>query len=153
PDRWLHRIGSERACFLACGGDAPGRDISRAPDMKAGTFELGHLAADQRPVLLKMPTGEGFQLTVIGATGSGKTHTLYRIIENLPKNRPLFIADAEQDFIPLRAHRNFVLVGKGRDLPASPALAPLLATRFLQHGFSIIFDAFEEDNKDRERFL
>jgi hypothetical protein len=117
------------------------------------SLELGHLVGSKKPVRLKMPADEGYQLTVIGASGSGKTHTLYRIIEHIPKDRPIFIADPEQDFIPLRRHRDFVIVGKGRDLPADPTLAPMLAKRFLEMGFSIIFDAFEEKKRDRELFL
>ncbi len=116
-------------------------------------LDLGKLIASEKPVRLKMPSNEGFQLTAIGASGSGKTNTLYQLIEGLPAKRPIFIADPEQDFVPLRRHRHFIIVGKGRDLPADPAIAELLARRWLESGFNIIFDAFEEPKQRRELFL
>jgi hypothetical protein len=117
-------------------------------------LDLGTLMDTGKPVRLKMPSDEGYQLTILGASGSGKTNALYRLIEQIPKDRPVFIADPEQDFIPLRRHRDFVLVGKGRDIPADPSLAPLLAKRFLESGFNIIWDSHEEKKKElRELFL
>ena len=115
-------------------------------------IDLGKRANGER-LVLKMPVGEGFQLLVFGGSGSGKTNTLYQIVESMPKDRPIFIADVEQDFIPLRQHRDFVIIGKGRDFPADPELAETLAKRFLELRFSILFDAFEESRKSRQQFL
>jgi len=115
-------------------------------------IELGNNEAG-KAVTLRIPKDEGFQFTILGGSGSGKTHSLHRLIEFIPKDRPIFIADIEQDFIPLRRHRDFVVIGKGRDMPADPHVAPMLAKKFLEAGFSIIFDAFEEPKKRRELFL
>jgi hypothetical protein len=116
-------------------------------------IHLGHLLGRAAPATLHIPAGEGFQLTCIGATGSGKTNTLYQIIEGIPAKRPIFIADPEQDFLPLRRHLDFVIVGKNRDLPADPGIAETLARRWLETGFNLIFDAFEEKKDRREAFL
>lgn len=102
---------------------------------------------------LNPPTDEGFQLFVQGSSGSGKTHTLMRIIEQMYGKRPIFIADQEGDFIPLRKKYDFVIVGKGRDFPADPANAAMLARAFLENQFNIIADLFEEKKRDREMFL
>jgi hypothetical protein len=94
-----------------------------------------------------------YRLLVQGGSGSGKTHTLYRIVEQFYGKIQIIILDREGDFVALRERfPDFVIAGKGRDIPADPASAELLALKTLEHEFPLIVDQFEMRDHERQEF-
>jgi hypothetical protein len=94
-----------------------------------------------------------YRLLAQGGSGSGKTHTLARVIEQFYGKIQIIILDREGDFVALREHfPDFVIAGKGRDIPADPAAAALLAQKTLEHQFPLIVDMFEMEDHARGIF-
>lgn len=93
------------------------------------------------------------RLLVQGGSGSGKTHTLVRIVEQFYGKVQIVVLDREGDFVAMREkYPDFVIAGRGRDIPADPAAAALMAQKALEHQFPLIVDMFEMEDKAREEF-
>lgn len=96
---------------------------------------------------------------VLGMTGSGKTNTVYRIIEQILRASGLVtIIDPEGDYRYLKSEFPILIAGKGRkgnpiDLPCSPDAAYLLARSLVRRNVSIILDLSGYNEEAKNTFL
>lgn len=92
------------------------------------------------------------RMLIQGGSGSGKSRTLRRIMEQAAKKVQIILFDIEGEFASLREKYDFVLVGKGGDTPAECRSAALLAHRLLEIRASAILDLYEMKPSDRHRW-
>lgn len=86
-------------------------------------------------------------------SGGGKSWGLREIIEKAYGKVPIVIMDTEGEFENLREKFNFILVGKGGDIPASIKTAGVLAHRILELGLNAIIDISELKAHERTLFV
>lgn len=90
---------------------------------------------------------------VQGNSGSGKTHTLQVLAEQLFGKVQLIIIDPEGEFSILRKGFDFLMVGKGGDTPADCRSAAVLAHKLLELRASAICDLYEMKASERHRWV
>lgn len=93
------------------------------------------------------------RLLIQANSGGGKSHTVRRLLEQTHGQVQQIVLDPEGEFGTLRDAFDYVLVGKGGDLPADPRSAALLATKLLETGVSAIIDLYELHAQERKRFV
>lgn len=86
-------------------------------------------------------------------TGGGKSWAIRRILEQLYGVVPQIILDTEGEFHTLREKFDYILVGKGHQIPADYKSAGLLAHRMIESRSSFIIDLFELTPYEREMFV
>jgi uncharacterized protein len=92
------------------------------------------------------------RLLVQGSSGSGKSQTLRRLLEQSYGKVQQIVFDLDGEYSTLREKYDYVLAGKNGDIPAQPKTAGLLATRILELGASLICDLYDLDPDDRILF-
>lgn len=107
--------------------------------------------------------GEGFPLDLqrlIGTrmliqanSGGGKSWAIRRLLEATHGQVQQIVLDIEGDFPSLRSRYDYVLAGKGGDIPADPRAATLLAHKLLELQASSILDLEELKHHERIRFV
>lgn len=91
---------------------------------------------------------------VQASSGSGKSWAIRLLLEQTHGRVPHTVIDAEGDFHTLREKHPYVLAGgPGSDCKLDVKIAPLLARRILEHGFSSILDISEFKAHERVRFV
>jgi hypothetical protein len=96
---------------------------------------------------------------VLGMTGSGKTNTVYRIVEQiLHAKGTVTIVDPEGDYRFLKSQFPILIAGKGRkgnpiDLVTSPESGYLLARKLASRSVSIILDLSGYDEETKNVFV
>lgn len=93
------------------------------------------------------------RLLVQASSGGGKSMTLRTILESTFGQVPHIILDVEGEFSTLREKYDYILAGKGGDIPADPRTAQLLAKKMLELNASIIIDLYELKHSDKHRFV
>lgn len=93
------------------------------------------------------------RLLVQANSGGGKSYVLRKLLEETYGKVQHLVLDPEGEFSTLREKFDYILVGKGGDLPADVRTAPLLAERLLQLGASAIIDLYELHQDQRIRFV
>ena len=93
------------------------------------------------------------RLLIQGVSGSGKSHTMRRLIEQSHGKIQQIIIDPDGEFSTLREKYDFIIAGKDGDAPANPKTAKLLARRLLELGVSAICDLYELKYHDRIQFV
>lgn len=83
------------------------------------------------------------RLLVQAASGGGKSTLLRALIEQCSGKVQQWVIDREGDFVTLREAGDFVLVGRGGDVPADRKTVKLLARRLMELGASAVFDLSE----------
>lgn len=86
-------------------------------------------------------------------SGGGKGWALRKILEATHGKVQQIVIDPEGEFSSLREKFDYILAGKGGDIPADPRSAELLARKVLELETSIIIDLFELKPKERIRFV
>lgn len=76
-----------------------------------------------------------------------------RILEQSHGKVQQIVIDLEGEFSTLREQYDYLLCGKGGDVPASPKTAGLLAKKILKLNASAIIDLYELPHHDRKRFV
>lgn len=93
------------------------------------------------------------RLLIQGASGSGKSWLIRRLVEQLFGKVQIFIIDPEGEFATLREKFDFVLVGKGGETPADVRSAAMVAHKLLELRASAIFDIFEMKAHQRHAWV
>ena len=95
----------------------------------------------------------GHRALIQGASGSGKSMLLRLICEQAAERVPILLIDPESEFATLRERHDFVIVGHGGELPASPKNAAKLARRLLELHTSAVIGLYELARDERHRFV
>ncbi len=93
------------------------------------------------------------RLLVQANSGGGKSYAIRKLIEETHGHVQQIILDIEGDFASLRTNFDFILAGKGGDIPADPKSADLMARKILEHNSDIIIDLYELKQPDRIAFV
>lgn len=83
------------------------------------------------------------RLLIQAASGAGKSTLVRALAEQLVGQVQQWVIDREGDFVTLREVGDFVLVGRGGDVPADRKSVKLLARRLMELGASAVFDLSE----------
>ena len=90
---------------------------------------------------------------VTANSGGGKSWLLRVILEQTHGVVPHLIIDPEGEFASLREKYDYLLAGKGGDIPADPNTAAMLARKMLETNASLIVDLYELKKADKHRFV
>lgn len=93
------------------------------------------------------------KLLVQANSGGGKSYLLRKLLETTHGKVQHIVLDMEGEFGTLREKYDYVLAGKGGDIPADPRTAELLARKTLELGCSLIVDLYELKAHERIRFV
>lgn len=93
------------------------------------------------------------RLLVQANSGAGKSWAVRRLLEQSHGSVQQIVIDPEGEFSTLREKYDYILAGKGGDVPADPRSAGLLATKLLELKVSAIIDLYELSPIDRKRFV
>lgn len=102
---------------------------------------------------IDLPTLIETRLILQAQSGAGKSWMIRRLLEQSYGKLPHTIFDIEGEFSTLRNIFPYVVAGKGRDIPADPKTAKLLARKLLELKASCIIDLYELKAHDRIRFV
>ena len=82
------------------------------------------------------------RIAVLGASGSGKTNTVARLVEELLPSMPVTIIDPHEDYWGLREAFPILIAGKGKhvDMPLTLESAPALAAYSFRERLPVILD-------------
>lgn len=93
------------------------------------------------------------RLLVQASSGGGKSYCVRKLIEKTHGQVQQIIIDPEDEFSTLREKYDFVLVGKGGDIPADPRSAELLAHKILELRADVIINLYELRQPQRIQFV
>lgn len=93
------------------------------------------------------------RLLIQAGSGGGKSYLLRKLIESIGKNVQQIILDPEGEFVTLREKFDFVLIGKGGDIPLNLKYAETLAHKLLENNLSAIVDLYELKHHERILFV
>lgn len=93
------------------------------------------------------------RMLVEANSGGGKSYALRKLLEETHGKVQQIVLDMEGDFPTLREKYDYILAGKGGDIPADVRTARLLARKTLEAGFSIIIDLYELKQHERIAFV
>jgi len=105
-------------------------------------------------VSVDLPTLLETRGLIVGSSRSGKTHTLYDLLQSTFGHVQHFVIDREADYVALRAAYPYVVVGGEGDLPISlgPGAVEALTRELLRLKLSAIFDLSDVDEDERLEF-
>lgn len=86
-------------------------------------------------------------------SGGGKSWCIRKLLEETHGKVQHIVLDMEGEFATLREKYDYVLAGKGGDVPADPRSAELLARKILELQASLIVDLYELKHHERIRFV
>lgn len=86
-------------------------------------------------------------------SGGGKSFLIRKLLEETHGKVQQIVLDMEGEFATLRECFDFILAGKGGDIPADPKTADLLARKILELETSLIVDLYELKKHERIRFV
>jgi hypothetical protein len=93
------------------------------------------------------------RLLIQANSGGGKSYLLRKLLELTHGKCQQIVLDPEGEFASLREKFDYVLAGKGGDIPASPLSADLLARKILELKTSLIVDLYELKQHERTRYV
>jgi len=93
------------------------------------------------------------RLLVQANSGGGKSWLIRRLLEQSHGKVQQIVIDLEGEFSTLREKYDYILAGKGGDVPAETRSAGLLAHKVLELNVSAIVDLYELKAHDRKRFV
>lgn len=115
------------------------------------------------PVLQFGPAGTGVHVDldrfaetrclVQGVSGSGKSTLIRSLLEQTHGKVPHLVIDSEGDFVTLREKFDYVLVGRGGDVPISVKTAKVTVRRLAELNVSAIFDLSELRFPERREWV
>lgn len=86
-------------------------------------------------------------------SGAGKSWLGRRMMEQCSNQVQQLVIDLEGEFVSLREKHDFLIVGKGGDIPISIKTAELLATKLLDKKISAVMDLSELKKHERHLFV
>ena len=93
------------------------------------------------------------RLLIQGVSGSGKSTLIRALLEQTHGKVPQFVIDSEGDFVTLREKYDYVLVGRGGDVPLSTKTAKTTIRRLAELHVSAIFDLSELRFPERREWV
>jgi energy-coupling factor transporter ATP-binding protein EcfA2 len=93
------------------------------------------------------------RLLIQGVSGSGKSTLIRSLLEQTHGKVPQFVIDSEGDFVTLREKYDYVLVGRGGDVPLSAKTAKITIRRLAELHVSAIFDLSELRFPERREWV
>jgi hypothetical protein len=106
-----------------------------------------------REIEVDLPKLIDSRLLVQANSGGGKSWLLRRILEQSHGKVQQIVLDPEGEFGTLREKYDYLLAGKGGDIPAEPRSAAMLAHKLLELGVSAIIDLYELRAQERKAFV
>ena len=106
-----------------------------------------------RALRLDVPRLIDTRMLVQANSGGGKSRLLRRILEEAHAKVQSVVLDPEGEFSTLRERYDFLLVGRGGEVPAEPRAAALLARRLLELRVSAVVDLYELKLAGRREFV
>lgn len=114
---------------------------------------IGTEIESKHKVLMDVATLMKSRLLIQASSGGGKSYCVRKLIEKTHGQVQQVILDIEDEFSTLREKYDFVLVGKGGDIPADPRSAELLAHKILELRADVIVNLYELKQHERIRFV
>lgn len=102
---------------------------------------------------IDLPTLIDTRLLITANSGGGKSFAIRKLLEETHGEVQQIILDIEGEFRTLREKFDYVLIGKGGDLPTNIKSAELLATKLLEMNVSAIIDLYELKQQERKHFV
>jgi uncharacterized protein len=93
------------------------------------------------------------RLLVQGVPGAGKSTVIRALCEQMHGVVPQLLFDFEGDFVTLREKFDYVLVGKGGDVPLAIKTAKITQRRLIELNVSAIFDLSDMKFGDRREYV
>lgn len=100
-----------------------------------------------------LPTLIETRMLVVANSGGGKSYALRKLLESTHGLVQQIVIDLEGEFSTLREQYDYIVAGKGGDVPATPKTAELLAQRLLELKVSAICDLYELKAHERVKFV
>lgn len=113
---------------------------------------LGELVGDGL-LRVDLPTLVDTRALITGNSGAGKSRLLRRLAEQAFGKVQIIVLDPEGEFATLREKHDFLLAGKGGEVPAEPRAAALLARRLMELRASAILDLYDLKIHDQRSFV
>lgn len=105
-------------------------------------------------VLLDLPALLKGKLLAAASSGGGKSNLIRLLCERLYQQVPIIILDPEGEFPSLRkVCPDFLIFGKGGDMPIHSGMAPMLAIRLWENRCSAVIDLSELNHVEKHRFV
>jgi len=114
---------------------------------------IGLEVATGKPVLIDIHELIKGRLLVQATSGGGKSYIIRKLLEETHGEVQQIILDMEGDFVTLREKFEYLLAGKGGQIPADTRSATLLARKVLELNANIIIDLSELTQQDRKKFV
>ncbi|MCW8129259.1 MAG: ATP-binding protein [Planctomycetota bacterium] len=114
---------------------------------------IGKVVGTHDSALLNVQRLIESRLLIQANSGGGKSYAIRKLLEVTHDKCQQIVIDVEGEFHTLRERYDFVLAGKGRECPAEPRSASMLARKVLELGVSIIIDIFELKAHERAQFI
>src|SRR5690606_16099043 len=86
-------------------------------------------------------------------SGGGKSYAIRKLLEVTHGKAQQIVLDMEGEFATLRAKFDYILAGKGGDIPADPRSGDLLARKTLALEASLSVDLYELKKHERIQFV
>lgn len=122
-------------------------DQSAVPVLRFGPHD------DTEAVNVDVPELLRSKLLIAGGSGSGKSHALRALLEQMAGTRPLVVFDFEGELVTLAEVHPILIAGDRGHVPAHPDHAARLAERIAATGASIVLNLSELTVPDRQLFV
>lgn len=114
--------------------------------------EIGKLDG-QKPFKVDVGRIVEGKMVVQASSGGGKSMTLRTLLEATHGLLPHIILDKDGEYATLRERHDYVLAGKGGDIPTDVRNATMLARKVMELDLSIIVDLYDLNHADKHRFV
>ncbi len=108
---------------------------------------------DNKTVGLDLATLTETRLMIQAMSGAGKSWLIRRILEQSHGRIQQLVIDLEGEFHTLREKFDYIIAGKGGDIPADLKSVKLLAKKLLEFNASCIFDLYELKKHERIAYV
>lgn len=99
---------------------------------------------------LRLVDGRGL---IVGNSGAGKSRLARRMMEQAAGRVQIIVIDVEGEFSTLRDRHDFLLAGRGGEVPAEPRSAALLARRVMEQSVSTVVDLYDLKLDQQREFV
>jgi hypothetical protein len=86
-------------------------------------------------------------------SGGGKSRAIRQLLEQTHGRVQQLVLDPEGEFATLRERFDYVLAGRGADVPATPKAARILCRRLVELGASAVVDLYDLNLQERREFV
>lgn len=121
--------------------------------MKSARVTIGQQLGDRGPLTVDIARLIETRFMIQANAGGGKSYLIRKLVEQIYGKVQVVILDIEGEFSTLREKFDFILAGKGGDIPTHPKTAAMLAAKCMEHEFSLIADLYELKKHERMDFV